>query len=316
MAITRPKDMDFTKQNFAMLIYGQPGIGKTTLALSAPKPVLIDFDNGVSRVAAAHRVPTIMCETYEEVLKDIDNPELDEFETVVIDTGGSFITYLKDWAFRTKGDCRTRQGTPNSLKQFGYAKSEFAAFSEKLTKLKHKNVIYVFHTEEKADKDGNAQQRLMCEGATKNTVWNPCDFGGFLQVIGGKRMLCFDKCDEYFTKGTHGITGRYEVPALDGKTPNDFLTKLFEAARNNIVAETESAGKAKEVYDKTIAAVKELIATVTNEDEANQALDAISGMEHALTSKKESGAMLNEKAKKLGLKYDKKAGAYVPKDGE
>jgi len=140
----------------------------TTLALSAPKPVLIDFDNGVSRVAAAHRVPTIVCNTYEEVLADIDSPDMKEFETIVIDTGGSFVTYLKDWAFRTKKDCKTQKGTPNTLKQFGYAKTEFMAFTEKITKVMHKNVIYVFHSEEKADKDGNPVQRLMCEGAARN----------------------------------------------------------------------------------------------------------------------------------------------------
>ena len=33
-----------------MMIYGQAGMGKSTLALSAPKPLLLDFDNGVKRV--------------------------------------------------------------------------------------------------------------------------------------------------------------------------------------------------------------------------------------------------------------------------
>ena len=37
-----------------MMIYGQAGMGKTTVALSAPKPLLLDFDNGVKRVNMAH----------------------------------------------------------------------------------------------------------------------------------------------------------------------------------------------------------------------------------------------------------------------
>ena len=36
-------------------IYGCPGSGKSTLALSAPKPLLIDTDGGVSRVQAEYR---------------------------------------------------------------------------------------------------------------------------------------------------------------------------------------------------------------------------------------------------------------------
>lgn len=98
MAIIRPENMDFSKQTFSAIIYGSPGTGKTTLALSAPSPVLIDFDGGVSRVRAEHRKTTIFCKTYEEVKKDVESPEMAEFQTIVIDTGGSFITFLKDWA--------------------------------------------------------------------------------------------------------------------------------------------------------------------------------------------------------------------------
>lgn len=36
-----------------MMIYGQSGMGKTTVALSAPQPLLLDFDNGVKRVNMA-----------------------------------------------------------------------------------------------------------------------------------------------------------------------------------------------------------------------------------------------------------------------
>jgi len=316
MAIVRPQDMDFSKQTFSAIIYGSPGMGKTTLAISAPKPVLIDFDNGVSRVAAAHRVPTIMCSTYEEVLKDIDSPEMDEFETIVIDTGGSFVSYLKDWAFRTKKDAKTMKGTPNTLKMFGYAKSEFAAFSEKITKVKKKNVIYVFHSEEKMDKDGNPVQRLMCEGAARNTVWNSCDFGGYLQMVNNERKLCFTPTDDYFAKGTHGIVGQIAVPQLTEGQPNDLMTRLFEQARKSIIEETKVLSEQMKQYEETIGDVKAILEAVTDVETANMALAQISDLTHALTSKKESGAMLNAKAKELGLKYDGKAKAYVARDGE
>ena len=37
-----------------MMVYGQAGMGKSTFAISAPKPLLIDFDNGVKRVNLQH----------------------------------------------------------------------------------------------------------------------------------------------------------------------------------------------------------------------------------------------------------------------
>lgn len=315
MAIIRPESMDFSKQTFSAIIYGSPGVGKTTLALSAPNPVLIDFDDGVSRVRASHRAPTIVCNTYEEVLTDIDSPEMKEFDTIIIDTGGSFVTFLKDWAFRTKADAKTKAGQFNSLKGFGYVKSEFAAFTDKIKTVLKKNVIYVFHSVEQADKDGNPIQRLMCEGSCRNTVWNPCDFGGYVQMIGNKRMICFSPTQEYFAKGTHGITGEMPIPVLNDSTPNDFMTKLFDKARQSIIAENEAYGPQKAKYVEVMGDVCALVESVKDQETANQALDLISNLEHALTSKKEAGAMLNTKCKELGLKYSKDAGCYVLKDG-
>ena len=186
--IKQPQQMTFTDKKFSMIVYGSPGIGKTTLALSAPDPILIDFENGVDRVRADHRKLTIVCENYEEVLHDIESPEVRDCQSIIIDTGGSFINYLKDWAMRVKG-CRAKDGSFNSLKGYGVVKNEFASFTSRLRDAMHKNVIYIFHADEKADKDGNPQQRLLCEGATKNSVWNSCDFGGYMQMLGESRTI-------------------------------------------------------------------------------------------------------------------------------
>jgi len=315
MAIIRPEEMDFSKQTFSAIIYGSPGVGKTTLALSAPKPVLIDFDDGVSRVRASHRVPTIVCNTYEEVLTDIDSPEMKEFDTIIIDTGGSFVTFLKDWAFRTKTDAKTKAGQFNSLKGFGYVKSEFASFTDKIKTVLKKNVIYVFHSVEQADKDGNPIQRLMCEGSCRNTVWNPCDFGGYVQMIGNKRMICFSPTQEYFAKGTHGITGEMPIPVLNDSTPNDFMTKLFDKARQSIIAENEAFAPQKKQYDETMEQIRNVVDCIVDADSATEAAKIIPDLPHALTSKKEASAMLKAKTDALGLKWSKDAGGYVPKVG-
>lgn len=312
MAIVRPENMDFSKQKFSAIIYGSPGVGKTTLALSAPAPVLIDFDRGISRVRANHRQPTIMCSTYEEVLADIKSPEMAEFQTIVIDTGGSFVTFLKDWAMRVKG-AKQKNGEFNSLKGFGYVKAEFNSFTDYVKTVLDKNVIYVFHSQEQADKDGNPTQRLMCEGSVRNTVWNPCDFGGYVQMVGTQRTIGFSPEQEYFAKGSHGIVGRLPIPELSDKEPNDFMTKLFDTARANIAKEKEVYAPQREAYDAVMVKVKEIIDGVNDIDTANDAATTLPTLEHSLTSKREAAAMLKEKTDELGLKYTKEG--YVPKEG-
>lgn len=61
MAIYEPEQMDFSEKKFSMIVAGAPGTGKTTLAMSAPDPILVDLDKGVSRIKAAHRRTTIVC---------------------------------------------------------------------------------------------------------------------------------------------------------------------------------------------------------------------------------------------------------------
>lgn len=310
--IIKPENMNFAGQNFAMILYGQPGIGKSTLAASAPKPVLLDFDNGISRVRADHRCPTSISSNYEEVLEDLKN--MDEFETIIIDTGGSFVTYLKDWAFRTQQGCKTKTGAPNTLKIFGAVKTEFARLTDEIKNLMHKNVIYVFHSVESENADGTPYQRLLCEGSAKNTVWTPCDFGAYMTMLDNKRTLYFTPQDSFFAKGTHGIVGRRDIPELAPGAKNDFITKLFDEARNNIEHENDAFIEQKEQYERVMAQVKVVIDSVKDADSANTAITELKGYAHALTSQKEASVMLNNKAASIGLKFSRESGSYIPKE--
>ena len=312
--IVTPENMSFSDKKFSMILYGSPGIGKTTLALSAPDPVLIDFDRGMSRVRSQHRKTAIFCETYEDVLKDLESPEMKQFQTIVVDTGGSFVTYLQDWAMRDNPAQNRQKNGALSLKGFGAVKQEFSRFTSYVKDTLNKNLIYVFHSIEQSDKDGNPQQRLMCEGAAKNIVWTPCDFGGYVQMIGDKRVICFTPEQEFFAKGCHGIKGQIAVPELGPTDTNDFITRLFEQAKANIAAEAEEFAPVKEQYDRVMATMRQIVDSVKDVDSANRAVKDIPGLAHALTSKKEASALLDEKARSIGLTFSKSAGAYIPKE--
>jgi len=313
--IVTPENMSFDNKKFSMILYGSPGVGKTTLALSAPDPVLIDFDRGMSRVKSQHRKPAIFCSTYEEVLRDLDSPDMKSFQTVVVDTGGSFITFLQDWAMRSDPKVNRQKNGAISLKGFGAVKQEFIRFTNYVKDTLDKNLIYVFHSQEQSDKDGNATQRLMCEGAAKNIVWTPCDFGGYVQMIGNQRVICFTPDQEYFAKGCHGIVGQIPVPELGPTDENNFITRIFEQAKANIAAESEAYAPIKEQYDRVMETVRQMLATVKDAESANQVSADIQSLAHASTSKTESSKMLKETAAKLGLVYSKSAGGFIKKEG-
>lgn len=309
--IKQPIDMSFSDKKFSMILYGSPGLGKTTLALSAPAPVLIDFDRGVSRVKAYHRKTTIVCQTYEEVLEDIRSPEIKDCQTIIIDTGGSFVTYLQDWAMRNNPAQNRQKNGALSLKGFGAVKQEFQRFTNMVRDTMNKNIIYIFHSDEQKDKDGNPMQRLQCEGAARNLVWQPCDLGAYMQMIGNRRVVNFTPTDEFFAKGCYGIDGQREVPTIGLTDKNDFLARLFDEARANIDAENDAFIPIKEQYDAVMADAREIIAAINTAEEANAAAEILPNLEHALTSKKECGALLNERAKEIGLVWDKTNKKYI-----
>ena len=66
--IKKPNELTQTKIKLKGLIYGEPGIGKTSVALSAPKPLLIDFDNGLRRVAKQYQTDSVQIESYQNLL--------------------------------------------------------------------------------------------------------------------------------------------------------------------------------------------------------------------------------------------------------
>lgn len=308
--IVRPEEMSFENKKFVVILYGSPGTGKTTLAFSAPKPILVDFDKGVSRVKAYHRKDTIVCSNYKEVLSDIASPAIKDYETIVIDTGGSFVTYLQDWAMKENPAVNTQKNGAISLKGFGAVKAEFIRFSNYVRDILNKNLIYIFHSVEEKDKEGNPMQRLLCEGSARNLVWQPADLGGYIQMIGNKRTISFTPEQEFFAKGCYGIEGRKEIPTLSPTDKNDFLTRLFEEAKENLKKESEVFLPVKQKYEEAMEQAKDIIEAAQTADDVNKAVEELQKLDHALTSKKESALLLHEKATSLGLTYDKTSKTY------
>lgn len=311
MAVKTPAELDFSDKKFMAIISGQPGLGKTTLALSAPKPFLFDTDNGVARVKAEHRCPTSTASTYEEMLEDMGSEEYKAAETIVIDTGGTLVQLMKPWA--RKQDARANK---NGMAMFGAIKQEFDRLCYQIRAQDKKHLVVVFHTTEQVKGD-TVQTRLSCEGSAKDIVWTPADFGGHMYVENRSRMIGFSPTDEYFAKGCFGISGTMPVPQLQPGQPNVFLANLFQAAQQRISEEAQIYQGEKDTYHAAMDQGKAAIDTVVDPDTAKEASALIAELSHALTSRRELRALLSKKLKEQGIQYNKEADCFekVAKDG-
>lgn len=302
--ITKPEEMNFSNKKIAMIVAGLPGIGKTTLALSTPRPLLIDLDNGVSRVEARYRADTLTCASFDELKSELATADLSAYETIVIDTGGKLFEFMKPSIIRESPKNGKSDGSL-SLQGYGTAKrkySEFVSFVKGLGK----NLVIVFHASEVAIDEQTAGLRIRIEGGTKDEIWDDMDLGCFMEMKGNKRVVGFSNCDRYYAKGTHGIKGVYNVPALDGGKQNTFLADLFKKMRDDLNAESEEFAKYK-----VAIALKPLIERVSSVEALNQCYEKVKTTEHVLTSKEELWFALTKRAKELGASYDKESNAFV-----
>ena len=303
--IVKPENMDFSSKNIIMIISGLPGVGKTTLALSAPDVVLIDADEGMSRVKPEHRKDSSMVKTYEELLADIKSFE-GRYKTVVIDTCGALIDLMKDWAMRTEPSASKKSGG-FSQQGYGFVKTEFLRLSAELRK--KFNVVFLFHAAK--DRQGDdVFYDIVCEGSTKTLVWQPADLGAYLHIVNGERYLGFTPTMNYNAKSAYGIKGLVKVPELKDGDPNDFLAKLFSQVKTNIAAENASLQPQKEQYEETMEAGKLAIETIEKPEDVPEAMKAIKGLTHSLTSERELKAALTERIKGLGIVYNKETKSY------
>lgn len=306
--IQKASEQKYENEKLCMIIYGLPGVGKTTLAASAPKPIVIDCDRGMKRVNPEYRCDISNVSSYKDLLEDAKNLG-NEYETIVIDTGGSLIELMKEWAMDTEPTATKKNGG-FSLPGYGFVKSEFLRLSAELRK--KYNTIFIFHAA-KEKQEEEFFYDLIVEGAAKTLVWQPADLGAYFFIQNGKRYMGFSPTANYSAKSAYGISGIVEVPELSGGEPNVFLTKLFEKVRANIKSETEAIAPKHTAYESAMSYGRELVAAINHAADVEPCLEAISNIEHALSSEKEIKALLKERLKELGITYNKEKKIYEDK---
>ena len=322
--IVKPERLTFADKKIRMLIAGYPGIGKTTLALSAPKPLYIDVDLSAERInrdvlnmAAGITQP----KDYEELRKDLGigvsdveliqvKDSLREFETIVIDTGGKLLTIMGQYGKKIEPKYGQRDGSL-SLKGYGWLGKEFQRFLDHCIYQLDKHIVIVFHTVE--DKDGDdTRLRIKAEGSSKNSVWEVMDLGGFMEMRGNVRTIGFSNCERYFAKGTRGIHGVMPIPELAPGVPNNFLTNLFEQYNAISEGEAKAAAEAKAAYEDAMARGLGIIQNVTDAVTANTLYSAFQQLPEAMTSRRELNKLWMDHMKQIGLVADRETKQWVP----
>ena len=304
--IRKPYELD-VQTKIKALIYGQAGMGKTTLALSAPSPLLLDFDGGVHRVNYGHQVPTVQITRWEDC-EDVMKENLSDYSTLVIDTGGKMLDFMAEYIIRKNPKLGKSNGAL-TLQGFGERKGMFRQFC-KQAMLMDKHLVFVAHRD--TQKNGEDIRYVpMFGGSSYDDLVTDLDLVGYLEAVGKKRTLTFDPSDRNDGKNTCNLPSVMELPVVVDKDGNAAVNNFLQTAViNPYIANLEHRKVEAEKYARVVQEIREAIELITDAKSANEFVGKIDKYEHVGSSKAMAATILSQKAKALGLKFEKNKG-YV-----
>ena len=289
-----------------MMLYGQAGMRKTSTALSAPSPLLLDFDGGVKRVNLSHLdgVDIVQVSSWTDVT-DVLREDLSAYQTIVVDTVGKMMDFI------IAHKCGSRQP---QMRDWGGINQEFQNFVRSLSML-NKNIIFVAHRDTRKEGDETVYVPALRE-KSYNSIVTELDLLGYMEAsTENGRVKCtvtFDPTSRNDGKNTCLLPSVMEVPTnLDAQgnptAKNDFI------ARQVIAPYTAMLGKKREEAEKYNAVMKEIeenIVLITDAVTANYFAATIGDFAHTGSSLMKARALFAAKVKELGLVYDKETKTY------
>ena len=278
-------------------LYGQPGIGKSSIGYSAKDPLLLDFDQGAHR--AANRRDTMVINAWADVKELMDAPDtLAPYATVIVDTVGRCLDLITADIIQTT----PKHGRDGSLTLQGYGalKTRFRTWMTQLRTL-GKEVVLLAHDKE----DGDADNRIVrpdITGGSYAEVMKISDFVGYVCMSGKNRVLDFSPTDRWVGKNPGNWNPLVLPPVAKAQ---DFLGGLIDQGRTVLGAISEASASVASVVDDWRAQIE----TFTEPDELTKAIPEINKL--SAVAAPQVKKLLMARAKALGYPFDTKSHAFT-----
>lgn len=299
------------KETLAMMIYGQSGMGKTTLACSAPSPVLFDFDGGISRVNTAHLVPVVQCNLYDwqgvfAALQEIDL--LDEpCHTIVVDTASKLVDKIITHV------CGNRLP---QIKDWTAINAEFKRFM-RTVQATGRNLVFVAQRDK--EKEGDTV-RFVPQFRDSNYKDVVCDLDllGYMEMVtvagNSVRRLTFAPTPRSEGKDCCGL-GSIDIPTVVDENgvgmANDTLTRIINAYHADQKRKADELAKTAAAVAEAMEEWTERVNSCTDADSLNDVVAACGKAKFVADARLRVRRLITAKAMELQLTFDQATKKYV-----
>lgn len=280
------------------LIFGQPGVCKTSLGFSAENPVLLNFDTESALARAVNRGPAMNVLTIEELRElEAGSDLLDPYSTITIDPVGSCVSLMVQDMI-DKNPKLGRDGNP-SPQGWGVLKNRFRKWMTQLRAM-DKNILLVAHHKE--DKNGDSVfVRPDIAGGSKDEVMRLADFVGFVYMSGKQRMLDFNPTEAWYGKNPAQWPA-WNVPAPE--KARTFMAQLFQKGREHLSRASERSATVAQQVDDWRADIQ----TYQAIEEFNRAVPKILQLSDAV--RPQVATMIRRRGTEQGFAYDAERKAF------
>lgn len=215
------------KPPVVMLVYGQGGVGKTTFSSTAPKPILMDCENGAKYFGLRGiKMDVAVIESWKDTEDFYRQVKDSDYDTVVIDPIGELMEKLKAYMVASRNAKHVmRDGTP-TMAGWGFMKDKMRSFIKAIRDL-GKHVVIIAHVTEKDD-DGRMVKRPLIMTKISEELINIVDVVGWMTVVSNeeeeKRVIYIQPSDRYEAKDRTGQLGGVIEPNF---------SKIVDACQGN-----------------------------------------------------------------------------------
>lgn len=281
------------------LLYGEPGIGKTTLSMTAPRTLMVDCDAGIRRVDPRFRTNYIEVNSWIDIAELLSSEEqLKDYDTVVIDTVGKLLEFLS--ANIISGNHKLGSKTGGlTLQGYGALLSEFRAFNSNLSRI-GKNIIYLAHDVELKDGD-KSKFRPDITGKSLGSVLREMDLVGYMQSRNNERTISFTPNDFFYGKNTCNLPSVINIQDLNINSTAKPMTDIFNLFKKMM----DSQHGVMIEYSELIQNIEIKIEKIFDSESANIISEEIKALNEIWDSNTIAKIKMREKISELNLKYNK-----------